>query len=147
MAFGIIKVENKGADWKVVSLINAAGDLIENVSVNRISKKGDIFPGFDDIKEKTKIEGRLWESDSGKQYLFAPKGGAKATPKPVTTNTYNASEQEEYPIHEKVETILNKLVKQQITIESILEIVKGKANIKIVDNYEYPPNNEEEPPF
>lgn len=36
-------------------------------------------------------------------------------------------------VYNNTETILNKLVRQQITIESILEIVKGKANIKTED--------------
>lgn len=126
--FALKKVEKKSNDWLVVSLVNSAGDLIENVSINRISKKGDLFPNFDDIKQDTKIDGRLWESDSGKQYLFAPKGGAKAPMKQETPK-----EDTEYPISAKLETILNKLTGIQIDIQILKEhsLPKKKSNIDL----------------
>lgn len=129
--YKVIGLQKKSADWLVVSIINAEGDRIDNVSVNRISKKGDLFPGFDEIAEGQKVAGRLWESDSNKMYLFAPKGGAKAPMKQAainsaTNSSYNASEEAEYPMHEKLETILNKLVGQQIKLEQILEIITPK---------------------
>ncbi len=127
--FKIKSVAKKNEDWLVLSLVNSAGDLIENVSVNRVSKKGDLFPNFDDIKADTKIDGRLWESDSGKQYLFAPKGGAKAPVKQPT----NASEEAEYPIHEKLETVLNKQVGHTILLQQILELLQPKK--KVVDEF------------
>lgn len=81
MAHSIVKVENKTPDWKVVEILNAAGDLITGVSVNRTNKKGEVFPEFDSIVAGAKIEGQLWESPAGKTYLFAPKGG-RVAPRP-----------------------------------------------------------------
>lgn len=79
MAFLVNKIEKKNNDWYVLSVVNGAGDLVENISVNRTNKKGENFPGFDEIREGEKVEGTLWESPANKLYLFAPKG-SKASP-------------------------------------------------------------------
>lgn len=73
MAHKITAVQNKNNDWKVVEILNAAGDIVENISVNRTNKKGEVFPGFDDIQVGATIEGQMWQSPAGKLYLFAPK--------------------------------------------------------------------------
>lgn len=62
-------VESKGPDWKVAKLVNLPGD----VSINRTNKKGEVFPGFDEIMPGKEIEGEFWNSPSGKGYLFPPK--------------------------------------------------------------------------
>lgn len=74
MSHKITAVQNKSADWKVVEILNAAGDIVENVSVNRTNKKGEVFPGFDDIQVGATVEGQMWQSPAGKLYLFPPKG-------------------------------------------------------------------------
>lgn len=144
--FKIFKIEKKNAEWVVVSLVDAAGDAHENVSVNKVSKKGDIFPNFDTLEVGSKVEGRIWESDSSKKYLFAPKGGAKApfTQAKQEIGSMNQND-EEYPVSEKLETILNKLVGQQIKLEQILELLQPKKQIKSqTENY---PENFNEPAF
>lgn len=138
MAFKIFKIEKKNADWIVASLVDAAGDVHENVSINKVSKKGDIFPNFDTLEVGTKVEARIWESDAGKKYLFAPKGGAKAPimGQPTTgKGTFNtaASNDSEYPISEKLETILNKQVAHQIKLEQILELLQPKKKVQSTD--------------
>lgn len=145
--FALKKIEKKNADWYVVSLVNSAGDLIENVSINRISKKGDVFPNFDDIKQDTKIDGRLWESDSGKQYLFAPKGGAKAPVKQATSTFDKGTNPDyEYTVSEKLETVLNKMVGQGIKLDKILELLEPKN--RITNDIEYPVDeNPDDMPF
>lgn len=140
MAFKIFKIEKKSPEWAVVSLVDAAGDVHENVSINAVSKKGDIFPNFDSLAKDQKVEGRLWKSDSNKVYLFAPKGGAKA---PVKQTPYEKAQNDEYPVSEKLETILNKLVGQQIKLEQILETLQPRKKAPIDD---FPPY-EGEPDF
>ena len=66
------KTGNYG-DYIVADLVDPEGGKIEGVSINRKSKKGDLFPGFDEILTGKDIEGELWTSDAGKHYLFAPK--------------------------------------------------------------------------
>ena len=107
-------------------------------------KKGDIFPGFDDIAEGDKVDGRLWESDSGKQYLFAPKGGAKAPVRQATQNhASNASNtvDDEYPISDKLETILNKLTGITLQVGRLEDALIPKKKERVVEE----PNFDEEP--
>lgn len=73
MAYKITGVQSKSPDWKVVSLITPDGKEVGDVSVNRTNKKNEVFPNFDAIVEGADIEGTLWASATGKQYLFAPK--------------------------------------------------------------------------
>ena len=79
MLYKIEKAEKKSDDWLVVTLVESAtsGDnepaKYLNVSINRKNKKGEIFPNFDDIKQGNSIEGDIWQNDSGKWYLFAPR--------------------------------------------------------------------------
>lgn len=79
MIYNIRWVEVKNDDWKVVSLVDAAtsGDQspvdYKDISVNRKSKSGELFPNFDDIQAGRDIEGDIWKSPTGKWYLFAPK--------------------------------------------------------------------------
>lgn len=148
--FKILKLEKKNAEWIVASLVDAAGDVHENVSINKVSKKGDIFPNFDTLEVGTKVEGRIWESDAGKKYLFAPKGGAKAAYRASERAdiAYDKKADEEYPISEKLETILNKQVAHQIKLEQILELLQPKKKIAD-DTIEYPTNepNPDDVPF
>ena len=79
MAHKITAVADKTKDWKVVSILNAAGEIVENISVNRTNKKGEVFPNFDAITVGASVEGQLWQSSTGKIYLFAPKETKKQT--------------------------------------------------------------------
>lgn len=79
MKLHISKCEDKNADWKVVGVLTDANVAIEDVSVNRTNKKGEVFPGFDTIRAGAEVEGTLWQSSTGKYYLFAPDP-AKAKP-------------------------------------------------------------------
>lgn len=138
--FKIFKIEKKNPEWSVVSLVDAAGDAHENVSVNKISKKGDIFPNFDTLEVGSKVEGRIWESDAKKKYLFAPKGGAKVPFFTQAKQEIGSMNQngDEYPVSEKLETILNKLVGQQIKLEQILELLQPKKIVSSDDTPDYP---------
>ncbi len=145
--FKIFKIEKKNADWVVVSLVDAAGDVHENVSINRISKKGDLFPDFENLDKDQKVEGRIWESDAKKKYLFAPKGGAKA-PVKQAEQSHLSNEKQEYPLSAKMETMLNKQIAMQIKIEMILELLQPKKVLKPEEGeYDYPPNDGDEPAF
>lgn len=66
-------IETKGPDWKVASLIGEDKTAYKDVSINRTSKKGEIFPNFDDLKNGGEVEGELWQSTGQKWYLFPPK--------------------------------------------------------------------------
>lgn len=133
MAYKIFKIDKKNPEWAVVSLVDASGDAHENVSVNKVSKKGDIFPNFDTLEVGSKVEGRIWESDAKKKYLFAPKGGAKAPVKETQ------SEEEEYPVSQKLETILNKMTGMQIDIQIIKELMQPKKKVETgLDDFNEP---------
>lgn len=71
--FKIGFIEQKNPDWKVIQLRDEAGALTNDVSVNRVNKKGEVFPYFDGITLEADVEGELWTSATGKHYLFAPK--------------------------------------------------------------------------
>ena len=61
-------LEKKNNDW--LSLLLESG---EEVSVSRVSKKGEIFPNFDNLVPGGEVEGELWQSQAGNWYLFPPK--------------------------------------------------------------------------
>lgn len=130
--YKLISVENKGKDWTVVSLVNAAGELIDNVSVNRVSKKGDVFPNFDGLAEGQKIDARLWESPSNKMYLFAPKGGAKAIVKQTRTENPNPMKDEDNSetVRETQQQILNKLTGLQLQLGRLEDALIPPAKVK-----------------
>lgn len=86
MSFKITKVDKKTDDWILVSLLNAAGDIVPNVSINRTNEKSGTFPGFDDIQEGNTIEGLYWVSKTGKSYLFPPKDTPKRDQSPAVNN-------------------------------------------------------------
>lgn len=71
--FTIEWVENKSADWKIMTLKTPQGATTEGVSVNRVNKKGEVFPNFDNLTPGATVDGELWQSTAGKWYLFAPK--------------------------------------------------------------------------
>lgn len=66
-------VSIKNEDWKEISLTRESGDKLTEVSVNRKSKKGEVFPNFDELAAGQTIEGELWQSPAGKWYLFPPR--------------------------------------------------------------------------
>lgn len=73
MKYTIDWSEKKNQDWVLATLTDASGNKLQDVSINRTSKKGEVMPSFDDIKSGGTIEGELWTSNSGKHYLFPPK--------------------------------------------------------------------------
>lgn len=68
-------VEKKGEDWVLASLESGEKD----VSINRTSKKGEVFPNFDTLTPGMSVEGELWQSGAGKWYLFPPRPETNAT--------------------------------------------------------------------
>lgn len=87
----------KSPDWKTATVGNVA-----NVSINRVNKKGEVFPNFDGVVDGATIAGDLWQSSTGKWYLFAPKQGNLGT-KPQWAKDPNAivkaQERKETAIH------------------------------------------------
>lgn len=81
MLLKITKCTDKSNDWKIVDVETPTGEKTVDVSVNRVNKKGEPFPDFDDIKVDHRLNATLWVSPSGKAYLFEekdkPQGGAK----------------------------------------------------------------------
>ena len=84
MKYIVKNVDVKNDDWKLIGIEDSTSKTTSEVSVNRKSKKGELFPNFDEIKVDAEIEGELWQSQAGKFYLFAPKpqtsssGGSKS---------------------------------------------------------------------
>jgi hypothetical protein len=67
--------DDKSPDWKILTLeiVDGGGSVMyEDVSVNRVNKKGETFPNFDNLKVGERVKGNLWTSSAGKKYLFAP---------------------------------------------------------------------------
>ena len=67
--------DNKSPDWKILTLEIVEGDgsvMFQDVSVNRVNKKGETFPNFDGLIVGSRVKGNLWTSPQGKHYLFAP---------------------------------------------------------------------------
>lgn len=65
--------EKKNNDWVLASLLDETGNKLSEVSINRTSKKGEIFPNFDEIRPGAEIKGELWTSTANKNYLFPPR--------------------------------------------------------------------------
>jgi hypothetical protein len=73
--YTISSVDDKSPDWKILTLEIVEGEgsvMFEDVSVNRVNKKGEAFPNFDNLKVGERVKGNLWTSSAGKKYLFAP---------------------------------------------------------------------------
>lgn len=70
--FKVVWIEDKSADWKVVTLSDNTQQYAD-VSINKVNKKGEAFPNFEAITLESTVRGNLWTSPSGKRYLFAPK--------------------------------------------------------------------------
>lgn len=70
----------KDDNWIIATLIKEDGTKINDVSINRANKKGEVFPNFDEIRPGNSIDGTLWQSPSGKWYLFAPKEQSNRKP-------------------------------------------------------------------
>lgn len=97
-------IEIKSPDWKIISITDENGKKTADVSVNRVNKKGETFPNFDGITLSADVEGELWQSPTGKWYLFAPKlgggprrasGGSLETVKQVAKNVEKSQERKE----------------------------------------------------
>ena len=70
--FRIIWLEVKSPEWKIATLTDDTAQYA-NVSINKVNKKGEVFPNFDEISNGGSIKGNLWQSPKGAYYLFAPK--------------------------------------------------------------------------
>lgn len=105
-------IETKAEDWKVAMLTDDKGTSLKEVSINRKSKKGELFPNFDTLASGQEVEGQLWQSTAGKWYLFPPQpettsGGASRS----SGGAFNAKQIEEHTIRKEgfiKETIENK---------------------------------------
>lgn len=73
MQYTVTKCDKKSSDWYILNLKDISGNPVEQVSVNKINKKNEAFPNFDLITEGYTLQGELWTSTQGKNYLFAPK--------------------------------------------------------------------------
>ena len=73
MLYKLTNIENKSADWKIVSIKGVDGTEASDVSLNRVAKDGTTFPNFSDLVEGSEIEATLWTSPNNKKYLFPPK--------------------------------------------------------------------------
>jgi hypothetical protein len=74
MKYTLDWIETKSADWKLASITNEAGMKFTNVSINRVSKKGETFPNFDNLRAGETIAGEYWETpDKSKSYLYPPR--------------------------------------------------------------------------
>lgn len=79
MKYIIEFVENKNKDWKIATVKSEQGATWEDVSINRVGKKGDVFENFDDIQAGREVYGELWTSTAGKNYLFPPRNAHKSS--------------------------------------------------------------------
>lgn len=75
MKFNVTWIEKKSPDWYVAQLkdVEAPNLVYADVSINRVNKKNEVFPNFDNIMNGGVVEGEPWQSSAGKWYLFAPK--------------------------------------------------------------------------
>lgn len=71
--YKITWIENKTPDWRVANVTDLAGVETKDVSVNRVNKKGEVFPNWEGVTLEATIEADLWVSTAGKAYLFAPR--------------------------------------------------------------------------
>lgn len=78
MQFQISWSKKKNNDWIVATVKDLHGAEFKDTSINRVNKKGEVFPNFDAIMTGHTVEATLWTSDSGKHYLFAPKPNGEA---------------------------------------------------------------------
>lgn len=125
MAHQIVKVESKNADWKVIQILNAAGELVENVSVNRTNKKGEVFPKFDEIAVGASVEGQLWQSPAGKIYLFAPKEQKKQVIDSGPAANNGATAEIKNILQLKIIPMLEAIHKEQVIISERLDKALG----------------------
>ena len=72
--YKIFLLENKSPEWKIATLSDDQQQYA-NVSINKVNKKGEVFPDFDQISNGGVVKGNMWTSPTGKYYLFAPKVG------------------------------------------------------------------------
>src|SRR3990167_10230528 len=70
--YKIIWLEVKSPEWKIATLSDDVAQYA-NTSINKVNKKGEVFPNFDEISNGGSVKGNLWQSPQGKYYLFAPK--------------------------------------------------------------------------
>jgi hypothetical protein len=73
MKFNIKWLVKKSPEWIVAELVDDQGKELKEVSINKVSKKGELFPSFDELQPGRDVEGELWVSQAGKNYLFPPR--------------------------------------------------------------------------
>lgn len=89
MSFRCDWVENKKDDWKIATLVEIVegGRTFNDVSINKIDKKGRAFPNFDAIAPGATVHGNIWQNPANSKFtLFAPdEPRTSATaPRPAT---------------------------------------------------------------
>ena len=71
-------IETKDTDWKVATILDGEKEY-KDVSINRKSKKGEIFPNFDELAPEREVNGTLWESSAHKWDRFPPRTEGSST--------------------------------------------------------------------
>ena len=135
-------IEIKSPDWKVVSLKDAQGKVTADVSVNRTSKKGEVFPNFDAITLGATVDGELWQSTAGKWYLFAPKNNLGSKPAwAKKENTINKAMDRKEDSIEKFQSSKENSIKMAgamrdatlLTVEQIKQAVARGEMVEVED--------------
>lgn len=83
MTYEVLWVESKNDGWRIASLkeIIEGGKTFDDVSINKVDKKGREFPRFDEITPGSMVAGNMWQSPTNKKWtLYAPD-----EPRPAAT--------------------------------------------------------------
>lgn len=111
MKYTVSKLEKKSPEWYVADLLDDNGSALTSVSINKVNKKGEQFPGFDQIAEGGEVAGEHWVSQAGKNYLFEPKPeGQKSGGRP---NMDRIMEKKSDMIHAAQDTKAENIAKAQ----------------------------------
>ncbi len=88
MTYQVDWVENKQDDWKIATLkeVVEGGQTYENVSINKVTRDGRPFPGFENIAPGSVIAGNIWLSPKNQKWsLFPPDPVRSAAPRPAAS--------------------------------------------------------------
>lgn len=92
MTYEVLWVERKNDGWFIASLkeVVEGGQTYSDVSINRVSKKGEVFPEFDTIAPGSVIAGNIWQSPTSQKWSLFPPDVPKAAPKAPSSAPYRA---------------------------------------------------------
>lgn len=104
-------LERKNPDWIKAQVINESGATINDVSISRVSKKGEAFPNFDNLVPGQDVNGVLWQSQAGAWYLFPPR------PQTSAGGAYKSSGAMSKVMEKKAENISVAMDKKELAIK------------------------------